>query len=298
MDLFTRTSPARPSDLMDTYWWFAAERQRIFFCRLEASPPPWTDDPVLRAYKFTNAYRASDRVSQYLIRDVVYSGDFSPEDTAFRTLLFKIFNRPRTWELLTDALGSEVRWATYSFERYDAILTAALERGEAIYSAAYIMPTPPYGYRRKHRNHLRLLEQMMRDGLPCAIASEDRTLEDAYGRIRSYPSIGSFLAYQFATDLNYGPDYGFSESEFVVPGPGAIRGIRKCFRDPGGWRASDLIRLVADRQEEEFERLEIDFRSLWGGDSSTSIVRTFFAKSTSMLGSPDPIFRVGKGESA
>jgi len=52
------------------------------------------------SYRFTNVYRASDRVSQYLIRRVIYEGDQSEEEVFFRTLLFKIFNRIETWEIL------------------------------------------------------------------------------------------------------------------------------------------------------------------------------------------------------
>jgi len=40
---------------------------------------------VLSKFKFTNAYRASDRVSQYLIKEVIYNSDLSktPEETVF-----------------------------------------------------------------------------------------------------------------------------------------------------------------------------------------------------------------------
>ena len=55
----------------DTYWKFACERQNVFFNRLE-NKYPWTDDPILKKYKFTNAYRSCDRVSQYLLRNVIY----------------------------------------------------------------------------------------------------------------------------------------------------------------------------------------------------------------------------------
>ena len=61
------------------------------------------------------------------------------------------------------------------------------------------------------------------------------------GRIRP---IGDFLAYQFATDLNYGNLTDFSEMEFVVPGPGALDGIRKCFSDLGGLTEADAIKAV------------------------------------------------------
>ncbi len=69
-----RWAPAKPTVVFDAYWRFATERQAVFFRRLERQPPPWTNDPVLRRFKFTNAYRILDRVSQYLVRNVMYSG--------------------------------------------------------------------------------------------------------------------------------------------------------------------------------------------------------------------------------
>ncbi|MGH9908009.1 MAG: nucleotide kinase domain-containing protein, partial [Pyrinomonadaceae bacterium] len=80
---FTRLSPAKPTIVFDTYWRFASKRQDIFFRRFAGDPPPWTEDPVLLEYKFTNAYRASDRVSQYLIKHVIYEGDQSIEEIFF-----------------------------------------------------------------------------------------------------------------------------------------------------------------------------------------------------------------------
>ena len=256
--------PAKPTIVYDTYWRFAVERQEVFFRRLEGCSPPWTHDPILANYKFTNAYRASDRVSQYLIRNVIYEGLQSSQEVFFRTLLFKIFNRIETWELLKAAFG-EVEYSSYSFDAYDKVLSQALAAGRAIYSAAYIMPSAGrvFGYAKKHRNHLKLIEGMMADDVPQRIAGA-RTMRGAFGLLRSYPSIGDFLAYQFVTDLNYSEITNFSEMEFVVPGPGALDGIRKCFSDLGGLTEADLIRVVTERQEAEFERLGLRFRDLWG----------------------------------
>src|SRR5690606_17361184 len=52
--------------------------------------------------------------------------------------------------------------------------------------------------------------------------------------------------------------------DFVVPGPGAKDGIRKCFASLGDYSEADIIRWVTDNQESEFERLGINFQSLWG----------------------------------
>ena len=96
-----RIAPLRPTPVYDTYWRFAAERQEIFFRRAEQQPPPWTNDTILGSYKFTNAYRASDRTSQYLIQHVIYRDDLpdDPAEVFFRIVLFKLFNRIDTWEL-------------------------------------------------------------------------------------------------------------------------------------------------------------------------------------------------------
>ena len=248
----------------DTFWRFAAERQEVFFKKLDGSAPPWTNDSIMARHRFTNAYRASDRVSQYLIRNVLYRGDQSPRELFFRTILFKLFNKIETWELLESNLG-RITSEDYSFDAFDALLSNALASRTRIYSAAYVMPSgnTAFGYRQKHRNHLRLLERMVEDDVPSKVASAS-SMKRVFELLRSYPTIGNFLAYQFATDLNYSEICDFSEMEFVMPGPGAVDGIHKCFSNFGGLNESDLIRLVTSLQEQEFERLGLQFRPLWG----------------------------------
>lgn len=261
---YSALAPAEPTDVYDTYWYFAAERQEIFFRKLNGEPPPWTEDPILRRYKFTNAYRASDRVSQYLIKNVIYRGEQTAEELFFRILLFKVLNRIETWELLERELG-QVLYADYSFDRYDEILTRAMENGRPIFSGAYIMPSGKraFGLAKKHRNYLKLIEAMIQDDVPQRL-TDMGSMKEAFELLQSYPMLGDFLAYQYVVDVNYSTLTNFSESQFVVPGPGALDGIRKCFRKLGGLNEVDIIKLVTDRQTAEFERLGHQFRSLWG----------------------------------
>ena len=253
----------RPSKVFDTYWRFAAERQEIFFRRIAGAPPPWSADPILREFKFTNAYRASDRVSQYLIKRVIYAGDQNPDELTFRILMFKMFNRIETWELLEESLGG-VSFAAYDFDRYDSVLTKAMAAGARIYSAAYIMPSGGRnGESKKHRDHLRLIERMMRDSLATQL-QRCSSMRQGFEILKAYPMMGDFLAYQFITDINYSTLTDFSEMEFTVPGPGARDGIHKCFESTGQLSPADVIRMMADIQEEQFVRLGLHFRSLWG----------------------------------
>lgn len=258
--------PIKVTPVFDSYWRFAVERQNVFFHRLKGQPEPWTHDPVISLHKFTNAYRASDRVSQYLIRHVIYRDDLpdSPSEVLFRTLLFKLFNKIETWKLLEHTFG-QITFKNYKFEHYDKVLSEAMTAGGRIYSAAYIMPPggSAFGHKAKHQNHLRLLERMMADDLAIQLAHLKK-MQTAFELLRSYPTIGDFLAYQFVTDINYSEVTDFSEMDFVIPGPGARDGLRKCFNDSAGLNEAELIRLMVDNQERECERLGIEFQSLWG----------------------------------
>lgn len=254
----------RVTAAFDSYWAVAAERQRIFFQRVQASPPPWTDDPILAQHRFTNTYRASDRVSQYLINEVIYAPS-APSDarsTILRVLLFKIFNRVDTWQLLESSSG-EISASAFDAARFTAVLDARAGAGRALYSGAYIMPCPRLGEASKHANHLRLLARLLDEGAVDRLADAG-SLRQLYEILLAVPSFGRFLAFQFAIDLNYASLFGFSEMDHVVAGPGALDGIAKCFVDTGGLSAEDVIRLVADAASTCFEQRDIVFDSLWG----------------------------------
>jgi len=250
-------------ECFDSYWRFAAERMQIFHRRATGMRGPWTQDPVLSRHKFTNVYRAADRASQYLIRDVIYAGSQDPEEVVFRVLLFKFFNRVETWELLRDRLGGTPSWEGYGFADYNGVLNDAMAHGERVYSAAYIVPNPAFGEARKHGNHLRLIEHAMTMGLPEQL-SKAAGLRELYESLLRLPSLGPFLAYQYAIDLAYSSATQADESQFVVAGPGALDGISKVFEDTGGLSAAEVIAWMQETSRSHFERLDLDFADLWG----------------------------------
>lgn len=252
----------KPTRVFDSLWYLAAERQRIFRARLRSMPEPLTSDVVLQDFKFTNAYRASDRTSQYLIRHVIYDLRRPWRDTFLRVLFFKLFNRIETWETVTSELG-EITATTFDIDAIGSLLTDAMGRGDRIYSAAYIMPSPQgFGCKFKHENHLRLLAVMLADEAEVKVDGA-RSMREVFDILVSYPSIGPFLGYQLVTDLNYTPNLSFSEDDFVVPGPGAIDGLMKCFSDSGDLSPAEIIRWSMETQAERFSERDIAFEDLW-----------------------------------
>jgi hypothetical protein len=253
----------KASIVYDTYWRFATERQNIFFKRLKEKLN-FTEDSILQKHKFTNAYRASDRVSQYLIKNVIYNGNQNEEEVFFRIILFKIFNKIETWEYLIKEFG-EVNYKNYLFKDYDHLFSSLKNSKQPIYSGAYIMASgkSAFGYELKHQNHLKLIERMMIDKLVSKIIKQ-KSMANVFYLLKEYPTIGNFLAYQYAIDINYSELTSFSEMDFVVPGPGALDGIKKCFSNLGDYNETSIIKYVTENQFYEFNRLGLDFKTLWG----------------------------------
>ncbi|MBL4821522.1 MAG: hypothetical protein JKY98_11125 [Gammaproteobacteria bacterium] len=264
-NFFVRPRRPEASLVFATYWRFAAVRQELFFGKIfdhETRKP--ISDPTLMRHKFTNVYRASDRVSQYLIRHVLYNENWSAENFLFRLLIFKFFNKIETWEALESEFGL-ISWESFNLDRYDQYLSKLMASGATIYSAAYIMASgrSAFGHARKHSNHLEVIQLLMNGNVAQRIAQLP-DLESVYTLLLSFPCIGSFLGYQLAIDLNYSTLLNFSEDNFVVPGPGALDGIAKCFTNLGDYSPSDIIHYMVEVQEVAFERIAPSFENLWG----------------------------------
>lgn len=260
----SRISPLVPTPGYDYYWYLAFERQNIFYNKLKGRSYPWTDDPILAQYKFTNAYRVSDRVSQYLVKNVIYDKKRNSKDTIFRILLFKIFNKISTWESLENSLG-EISIDSFSVKEYNNVLTKLKKAGTAIYSGAYIMPSGVSFFKNKykHTNHLELLDYILKAEIHTKII-EAKSMKSGFDILKNIPTFGDFLAFQYIIDINYSEAVNFSEMDFVVAGPGARDGIRKCFSNFAGLNYEEIIKIICEIQEEEFKRLKLPFKYLGG----------------------------------
>lgn len=250
-------------EIYDLYWYFAFERQNIFLKKKGGLLPPWTDDPILRSYKFCNSYRVNDRISQYLLKHVIYNGvKYSDEDIIFRIILFKIFNEESTWELLENSIGN-ISLDSFDVKQYSKVLSQALENGQKIYNDAYIScATKAFGYDRKHDNHLALLNKIFKTDKSHLDIIKAPTMKNAFNILRSYPLIGNFMAYQLVTDINYSDVVDWSEHGFTVAGPGSERGIKKCFISKGSMSNEDIIQYMYEHQDEEFKRLNLNFKRI------------------------------------
>lgn len=264
------------NNLLYDFWKFACERQNIFYNKLNEMNPPYTHDRVLQEYKFCNAYRVLDRVSQFLLKNVIYTSKaYNYEDTVFRIILFKFFNLPTTWQYLEKEFG-EITLKTFEFNKYSHVLKH-LKQQQPIYNNAYIScANKVFGYDAKHDNHLKLMEVMFKcDNLPLKL-KKCNTAKAAFEILKSYPLIGNFMAYQLVTDLNYSSYFNWDDNLFTVAGPGSKRGITKVFG-----KVKDFEQKIFEthhNQEKDLKQFGLNFKYLNNHKLQTIDIQNLFCE--------------------
>lgn len=254
-----------------------------------------TEDPILQEYKFTNVYRACDRVSQYLIRNVIYKDldKYSKEDVLLRILVFKVFNKIETWEYINSF--TDITINSFDVERLSKALTKR-QSNAPIFSNAYMMTGSYSGYRginTKHQVWLQMIEDEFIKGGGFKQVLCATSMAQVYNQLRNYPLIGDFLAYQYTIDFNYSPYLNFDEDSFVKAGVGAIRGIKKCFSSYGR-QYEDAIYYIHDHFEELQNRYGYtDFKPLPGRKPKLIDLQNCFCETDKYLRAKMPELKVG-----
>jgi hypothetical protein len=227
---------------------------------------PWTDDSILQHYKFCNVYRASDRVSQFMLRDVIYKEEpCLSEDKLFQITAFRTFSRESTWNSVREYLGHAPTLDDLAGNAFSRALKYAKDQNGGLYTGAFILcATNAYGQPAKYLNHVELFRDMfLNTGLAKKLLNA-QSLYEVYALLHQYPLMGDFMSYQTAIDLNYSDLINFEENDFVKAGPGSLRGIKKAFEDSNGNSPEEIIMWMVDHQDEEFERLGLTFHGLFG----------------------------------
>ncbi|MGP4907166.1 nucleotide kinase domain-containing protein [Psychrobacter faecalis] len=269
------------------YFYFIQERMNIFWNKYEENYP-LTRDPTLQSYKFTNVYRAMDRVSQYLIKNVIYSDEkFSDKDVLFRIIVFKIFNKPETWEYLESEVG-KISLENFSLKHINNALLAR-KVSNPIFNNAYMMTGTHSLYNHLNYKHEKWLQMVKDELIGQSVIDKiiDATsLSDTFDHLRGCSFIGDFLAYQYAIDMNYSNVINFSEDSFVKAGIGSIRGIKKCFGNASSasYSNEDIIKFTQENFEYYQTKFDFDeFKPLFGRAPTLIDLQNCFCETDKLL---------------
>lgn len=291
-----KTKEVIPNDeILRYYFYFIQERMNIFWRRCNGENF-LTEDPILQKYKFTNVYRACDRVSQYLINKVIYKEleKYNPEDVLLRILIFKIFNKIETWEYIQRTYG-EITVCHFDTVELSELLSKRQEE-HPIFSNAYMMTGTHSRYNHMKTKHEKWLAMVKDEFLGKDIVSQvlkASSLQEVYETLRQCSFLGEFIAYQYAIDFNYSPYINFDENSFVKAGIGAIRGIKKCFHSYGA-KYEDAIRFVYQHFDEYLVKYGYtDFRPLPEHKPTLLDLQNCFCETDKYLREKKPSLQVG-----
>jgi hypothetical protein len=237
----------------DRFFAYARARHEITLKRATGLPRPWTSDPILDTYRFTNVFREMDRTTEWIAKHVrgpldqmLERGEIEPWQQALGIILAREFNRVSTLEQIfcQDRIDGTMEPVALAYIRGGAG-APSIEEFESYMrmfcpqpwvTGAYIIKTPDG--MDKLAGALWMVERA-RERLPTLAADGAFacSMESLHADLASLPYLGQFTAYEVVTDLRWmgiGREWPDIMS-WAAAGPGAIRGLHR-LHGRFGWR--------------------------------------------------------------
>lgn len=213
----------------ETFWYWIGERHSIFLKKELGEPKPWTDDYVLRNWKFCNPFRNNDKQSRFLKNVLDQHVQAEPGLILFNIFVFRAFNWYPTYQTIG---GWQDKWNENDI--VDLLEHLVVQQGKQLTSGAYMI-RGAQGMKKYESIPATLTEVWTdRDRLANLILNEiPPALETTY-EILSEPNFwgwGPFTTYQVVLDLLESPLLRVATdlNSWCEFGPGAKRGLACIF---------------------------------------------------------------------
>ncbi len=256
--------PTLDGEALDLFLRYVKERYRIHIKKdVQHKPVPYTDDEILKKFRFTNIRREHDRETIWLIRNIVDNEFLTLRQKMMNIILFRLFNKHETMEILGGAIQFESLW-TYVPYKKKLLLYAQNNPDYVFFTNAFVTGGMKRALKMKYPKEdfvpaciLRYMSDLNKstlifDLLNCSSQKE------VFEALCNMEGIGDFLAYQIFVDLTYIKDFPFSENEFTVAGPGCRKGIDYLFIDKDGMSYEECIFWIRNNWE-KFKQEEVFF---------------------------------------
>lgn len=212
----------------DRFWWFLNERHAIWTRRNAGAPKPWTDDPILQQYKFTNVFRELDKTTIWCDENIRKPLANDPELLLFNVALFRQTGAAEGWQGIVRKFDAEKHAAKY---------VAAQVRGLKTFTAAY-MVTGMFPGAKGNNKVVSLFKYALQPVWDdrkklVKLCQETKSLQALTEALSKYIGWGGnhFMAYEVACDLLYTPLLrgAIDQHTWANPGPGAQRGLSRLY---------------------------------------------------------------------
>lgn len=258
--------PELDIEALNMFMYYVKERYSIHIKKdFKHENKPWTKDPILRQYRFTNVRREHDIETQYLIRSIADNDFLSYRQKMLNIVLFRAFNKHQTFEIMGAPFKFEWAW-TYKPARKKLLVYREENPEYTFFTNAYLSS----GFKRTLNTMfpqedfvpgtvLRFLKHLNENDFFDKITSA-KTQKEAFEAINSEKGIGEFLSYQIFVDFTYIKDFPFSENEFTVAGIGCKKGIDFLFNNRDGMSYEECVFWMRDNWENLTEEVDPDFK--------------------------------------
>lgn len=221
------------AEAVNRFFYWINERHRIYLKKEAGEPWPWTEDPILQKYKFTNPFRENDRDTKWM--RVNWDNPYLPPgDQLFNTAFFRLFGgipfldtHRRMYGLVTDG------WDT---ERTKQLARRMIENKEKVFTGAYIVTNQGLKLPKEEVVVDYFLKPIYEDRhVLAARAQETKSLELYHRGLGAYPGFGGggFMAYEVVTDSNHQWLKDAADRyTWANAGPGAKRGLNRLHDRP------------------------------------------------------------------
>ena len=243
---------------VERFFYWVHERTRIQERKDRGDPWPWTEDPILQEYKFTNAYRERDKTTVWFRKNIRDPLKYKPE-VYMATVIFRWFNLIETGQTLLKH-NLHIDWDPE--KAYDVITPQ-----DKWITGAYMIKSPTS--KNKVRGICETITNVWNDRERFLDKCPWDSLQKMNAWLEGYPFLGPFLAYELATDFRH-TFVGFRAFDILTwanAGPGAMRGLNRIYgreltytSKKHDWCAEmrDLLTIAVIQQSLDFELREIE----------------------------------------
>jgi len=227
-----KTEISKVKDPVQRLFCFIHERYQIFLKRTDGKKPPWTDDPILGHYRFTNVYREDDIVTIWIAENWRDPHHDDP-DLWFAMCVARLLNRPES----LGVVGYPVPFNQVSFGQ---LTKRFRDKGGKIFNPAYIVSTNGISIDK--------LAYLCHDVLTPLWKARERlrpkdgdTLNSYHMLLGQMQGFGSFMSAQVVADLKYVEPLEDASDwwDFAASGPGSRRGLNYVLEREGHWVEDD-----------------------------------------------------------
>ena len=237
------------------FFTFVNERHAIYVRRSRGDEWPWTEDPILQSYKFTNIFRELDTGTIWCRENIREPYAYHPE-LFFNIALYRMYNYIPTAKFLGFIENYDQHYVDDLHERHKhcKVFTSAhmlngLSRIDKVSSVFGMSGTDLWNKRRE----------------VCPQPGD--TLEQAFKRLNGHVfGFGGFLAFEAITDLRHTRylDNASDIQTWANPGPGCKRGIGRLLGLPVWTRhgtrptKEDIKKFPKEKEMLEIMRILLD----------------------------------------